>query len=305
MNEWTEVKAYGERGLLDLMCAVMSMIDDRIRIEDYGDLDELILDGVYGDLIDETVLNADREHASVSVYIPSERSVGEAVSFLRDRFRALGADVTVSTVGLSEEDWAETWKRYYHPIKLGRVVIVPAWEKYDAAPGEVTVTMDPGMAFGTGTHETTRLVVGLIEKYMKPGCRMLDLGCGSGILSICASKLGAGECFAYDIDPVAVRITAENIRDNGVTNVTCGVSDLLADVDKGGKYDLIAANIVADIILRMAGDVGGYLAPGGYLIVSGIIEERAAEVTDAFLSLGYRLVEKASENGWCAAVLTV
>ncbi len=305
MNEWTQVRVSGRRELLDVMCAVVSMIDDRIQIEDYGDLDELILDGVYGDLIDEAVLNADREHASVSVYIPRERPVSEAVSFLRDRFAALGADVEVGTVGVSEEDWAETWKKYYHPIKLGRAVIVPAWERYEAAPGEVTVTMDPGMAFGTGTHETTRLVIGLIDKYMNRGDRVLDLGCGSGILSICASKLGAGECFAYDIDPVAVRITGENIKDNGVTNVTAGVSDLLAGVDRGARYNLIVANIVADIILRMSGDVGGFLAPGGRLIVSGIIEERADEVTDAFSALGYTLVEKATENGWCAAVLMI
>lgn len=286
------------------MCAVMSMIDARIQIEDYGDLDELMLDGVYGDLIDEAVLTADREHASVSIYLPCERPISEAVSYLRERFDALGADVTVEAVGVSEEDWAETWKQYYRPVKVGRAVIVPAWEKYEAAPDEITVTMDPGMAFGTGTHETTRLVIGLIDKYLHPGDRFLDLGCGSGILSICASKLGAGECFAYDIDPVAVRVTWENIADNGTGNVHCDVSDLLSNVDRAEKYDLIVANIVADIILRMAGDVGEYLKSDGVLIVSGIIDERAAEVTDAFVSLGYRIVEEAHENGWCAAVLS-
>ncbi len=303
MNEWTEIKATGRRELLDTMCAVMSMIDAQIQIEDYGDLDELMLDGVYGDLIDESVKNADREHASVSVYVPRERSAGEALSFVRERFSALGADVTVGAVGVSEEDWAETWKQYYHPIKVGRAVIVPAWENYDPEPGEITVTMDPGMAFGTGTHETTRLVIGLIDKYLKRGGRVLDLGCGSGILSICASKLGAGSCFAYDIDPTAVRIAGENARANGTDNVVCGVSDLLASVDKGGAYDLIVANIVADIILRMAGEVGDFLAPGGTLIVSGIIDERAHEVTDAFSALGYSVAEKVHENGWCAAAL--
>lgn len=305
MNEWTQVKASGRRELLDVMCAVMSMVDAQIQVEDYGDLDELMLDGVYGDLIDEAVLNADREHASVSVYIPREKSLGEAVSFLRERFSALGADVTVETVGVSEEDWAETWKQYYRPVKVGRAVIVPAWEEYEPELGEITVTMDPGMAFGTGTHETTRLVIGLIDKYLHRGGRLLDLGCGSGILSICASKLGAGECFAYDIDPVAVRVTRENIKDNGTENVHADVSDLLCSVDRTEKYDIIVANIVADIILRMADDVGAYLKPGGILIVSGIIDERASEVTGAFSSIGYTILEQTHENGWCAAVLTV
>ena len=299
------MKASGRRELLDVMCAVMSMIDAQIQVEDYGDLDELMLDGVYGDLIDETVLNADREHAAVSVYIPREKSLGEAVSFLRERFSSLGADVTVETVGLSEEDWAETWKQYYRPVKVGRAVIVPAWEDYEPELDEITVTMDPGMAFGTGTHETTRLVIGLIDKYLHRGDRLLDLGCGSGILSICASKLGAGECFAYDIDPVAVRVTRENIKDNGTENVHADVSDLLASVDRTEKYDIIVANIVADIILRMANDVGEYLKPDGILIVSGIIDERSSEVTDAFRAIGYRVLEEAHENGWCAAVLTV
>lgn len=305
MNEWTQIKASGKREYLDVMCAVMSMVDSKIQVEDYGDLDELMLDGVYGDLVDEAVLAADREHASVSVYIPCERPLGEEMSFLRERFSSLGADVTVEAVGVSEEDWAETWKQYYRPVKVGRAVIVPAWEKYDPEPDEITVTMDPGMAFGTGTHETTRLVIGLIDKYMHRGDRVLDLGCGSGILSICASKLGAGECYAYDIDPVAVRVTGENIRDNGTENVHCGVSDLLGSVDRTEKYDLIVANIVADIILRMANDVGGFLKPGGVLIVSGIIDERSSEVTDAFCALGYRILEESHENGWCAAALTV
>ncbi len=306
MNEWTQIKATGRRELLDTMCAVMSMIDAQIQIEDYGDLDELMLDGVYGDLIDEEVKNADREHASVSVYLPRERSLSEAMSFLRERFAAAAPDggVTVETVGMSEEDWAETWKKYYHPVKVGRAVIVPAWEKYDPEPGEITVTMDPGMAFGTGTHETTRLVIGLIDKYLARGGRVLDVGCGSGILSICAAKLGAGRCFAYDIDPVAVRVAEENVRANGGGDrIVCGTSDLLASVDREEKYDLIVANIVADIILRMSADVGDLLARDGVLIVSGIIDERANEVTDAFLSLGYTVVEEAHENGWCAAAL--
>ncbi len=302
-NGWTQIRANGKREELDAISAVMSMLDPGLQIEDYSDLDELILDGVYGDLIDEAVLSADRTKVSVSIYVPDEKPLGEYLAFIRERFSALGITADVETVGLSEEDWAENWKQYYHPIKIGRIVIVPAWEKYEPKGDEITVLMDPGMAFGTGTHETTRLVIGLLDKYIKKGDRVLDVGCGSGILSIAASKLGADACRAYDIDPVAVRVTAENIKDNGVENVECGVSDLLASVDRTAKYNIVCANIVADIIIRMTPDVGEYIADGGVLFVSGIIDERADEVLSVLRDHGYVEIETSHENGWCASAL--
>ena len=300
-NSWVQVKVSCGADELDRVCAVMSMLDGGLQIEDYSDLDSLMMDGVYGDLIDEEVKNADRTKAAVSIYVPNERPLSDYLAFLRERFSVLSIKCTIETVGVSEEDWAESWKQYYHPIKLGSVVIVPAWEKYDAAPGEAVVRMDPGMAFGTGTHETTRLVIGLLEKYIKNGYRILDVGCGSGILSICAAKLGASACYAYDIDPVAVRVARENIADNKTDNVYCDVSDLLSGVNRECKYDIVCANIVADIILRMAPDVGELINPGGLLFVSGIIDERADEVLDALRALGYKERETVHENGWCAA----
>ncbi len=302
-NGWTQIRASGSREELDAISAVMSMLDPGLQIEDYSDLDELILDGVYGDLIDEAVLAADRTKVSVSIYVPDEKPLGEYLSFIRERFSALGITAELETVGLSEEDWAENWKQYYHPIKIGRIVIVPAWEKYEPQGDEITVLMDPGMAFGTGTHETTRLVIGLLDKYIKAGDRVLDVGCGSGILSIAAAKLGADACRAYDIDPVAVRVTAENIKDNGTPNVECGVSDLLRDIDKTMKYNIVCANIVADIIIRMTPDVGEHIAEGGVLFVSGIIDERADEVLSVLRRNGYRELETVHENGWCASAL--
>ena len=159
------------------------------------------------------------------------------------------------------------------------------------------------MAFGTGTHETTRLVCGLIEKYLKKGDYMLDVGTGSGILAICASKLGAEKCKAYDIDPVAVRVAKENVKDNDVTNVECDVSDLLANVDlSGGQFDFATANIVADIIVRMAPDIGAYLKTGGLLITSGIIERYADDVRAAMKSNGFEPVEERMESDWVAMV---
>ena len=297
-TEWTQVKVTVKLERLDDLVAIMSMVSNNLQIEDYSDID---LKTCYGDLIDESILNADKTIASVSVYLPAERSVAECISFLRERFAASNLeDAKIETVGVNEEDWANSWKAYYKPIKIGeRLVIVPAWEKYTPEEGELIVRMDPGMAFGTGTHETTRLVIKLLETYTKEGCRMLDVGTGSGILAICASKLGAGECRAYDIDPMAVRVANENIKDSGLTNITCEVSDLLRQVDKSQPYDLICANIVADIIIRMTPDVGKLMHKDTVLLASGIIMERSDDVVECFEAHGFRIVERLEENGWC------
>ncbi len=297
-TQWTQIKVTVPLPKLDELTAVMSMVSNNLQIEDYSDID---LKTCYGDLIDESILNADKTIASVSVYLPAERSVPECIVFLRERFAATGLeDAKLETVGVNEEDWANSWKAYYKPIKIGnRLVIVPAWEKYEPAEGELIVRMDPGMAFGTGTHETTRLVIQMLEKYTKEGCRMLDVGTGSGILAICASRLGAGECKAYDIDPMAVRVANENIKDSGLTNITCEVSDLLRQADGSRPYDLICANIVADIIIRMTPDVAPFMHENTVLLASGIISERADDVIDCFEANGYRIVEKLVDNGWC------
>lgn len=297
-TQWTQIRVTVPLGELDELTAIMSMVSNNLQIEDYSDID---LKTCYGDLIDESILNADKTIASVSVYLPAERSVPECVSFLRERFASVGLnDAKLETVGVNEEDWANSWKAYYKPIKIGnRLVIVPAWEKYEPNEGELIVRMDPGMAFGTGTHETTRLVIRMLEKYTQPGCRMLDVGTGSGILAICASRLGAAECRAYDIDPMAVRVANENIKDSGLTNITCEVSDLLRQADRSKPYDLICANIVADIIIRMTPDVAPFMHENTVLLASGIISERAEDVIECFTKHGYRVVEKLEDNGWC------
>ncbi len=295
---WTQVRVTVKLEQLDALVAVMSMVSNNLQIEDYSDID---LKTCYGDLIDESILNADKTIASVSVYLPAEKSIPECLSFLKERFAICGLEnARIETIGVNEEDWANSWKAYYKPIKIGkRLVIVPAWEKYTPAEDELIVRMDPGMAFGTGTHETTRLVIQLLEKYTKPACRMLDVGTGSGILAICASKLGAGECRAYDIDPMAVRVANENIKDSGLSNITCEVSDLLRQVDRSRPYDLICANIVADIIIRMTPDVGELMHKDTVLLASGIISERSDDVIACFEANGFRIVEKLVDNGWC------
>ena len=297
VKEWHQVKGTVKLCYLNDLTAIMSMISNNLMIEDFSDID---LKTCYGDLIDESILNADKTIASVSVFLPVEQNFNEAISFIKERCEKEGFEVSVEVVGVNEEDWANSWKAYYKPLKIGeRIVIVPAWEDYERQPEDVIVTMDPGMAFGTGTHETTRLVIKLLENYTKEGCRMLDVGTGSGILAICASKLGAGECRAYDIDPMAVRVANENIKDSGLTNITCEVSDLLRQVDKSRPYDLICANIVADIIIRMTPDVGELMHKDTVLLASGIIMERSDDVVACFEEHGFRIVERLEENGWC------
>ena len=297
-GNWTKLTVTGRTPDLDGITAVMSMLDNGLMIEDYSDFS---LNGMYGELVDETILNADPNTVRVSLFVPEDKSFIEYKEYLETRLTELGIEAEISFEGMNEDDWAESWKQYYKPIPLGRVTIVPAWEKYDARPDEVIIRMDPGMAFGTGTHETTRLVMKIMQDELRGGERVLDVGTGSGILSICASKLGAKSCNAYDIDPVAVKVARENAKDGGCDNVTVGVSDLLAGVDlSGGKYDFCVANIVSDIIIRMMPDISDYLADGAPLILSGIIEPRADEVRSSVKENGFTITREEKENDWVA-----
>lgn len=304
-NKWIQIKATTKVEHLDKLTAIMSMISNSLQIEDYSDLEDRILDGVYGDLIDESVLNADKTICSVSAYVPANTPINDCMGLLNERFNAEGLNVDLELISLCEQDWADSWKQYYKPIKIGkRLVVVPMWEKYESEPNEVIVKMDPGMAFGTGTHETTRLCATLLEGYITEQSKMLDVGCGSGILAICASKLGAKECYAYDIDPVAVKVARENVKDNNVTNIECGVSDLLKGV-KAGKYDVITANIVADIIIRLLPDISQFMHKETVLVISGIIDERCEDVYESINKNGFKIVDEIHENGWCAISLVI
>ncbi len=304
MDGWIQIKVTVKQEYLNDLCAVMSMVDNSLMVEDFSDVQQE-LDGVYGDLIDQELLERDRTIAAVSVFIPMEKSPAESEGFIRERLSVLDIPAEIECIGVHEEDWANSWKQYYKPIKTGeKLVIVPEWETYDPADGEIVVLMDPGMAFGTGTHETTRLCAMLLEKYVRSGDRMLDVGCGSGILAICAAKLGAGSCFACDIDPVAVRIAGENAALNQTVQVETGVSDLLAQAKKvPGGYNVCCANIVADVIIRLSPDIGAFMEPDGVLIVSGIITERAEETISALEAAGWYLIDERRENGWFAGAL--
>ena len=303
---WTQIKVSCKTSDLDSVTAVMSMLDTRLMIEDYSDVSSGFNE-IYGELLDESIINADKTYAKVSMYLEEDKNYNDYLLFLKDRFRALKLDCEIEILGVDDEDWANNWKKYYNPQKIGEhIVIVPMWQDYDADDGDIIVKMDPGLAFGSGTHETTRLCATLIEKHMDKNCkRVLDIGTGSGILAIVESKLGADRIFAYDIDPVAARVAVENAEKNGINNITAGVSDLLADVDtEGGLYDFVSANIVADIIIRMAPDLHRVMKYGAKIAVSGVIEDRFREVIEVMERNGFGVSDIITENDWKGMVFT-
>ncbi len=202
---------------------------------------------------------------------------------------------------VDDEDWAEAWKSHYHTTRIGRrIVIRPQWETYDPEPDDLVISLDPGMAFGTGTHATTRLCLMSLEDLMQPGLSVLDLGCGSGILAIAAAKLGASHILALDIDPVAAQITAENAAINGVSDTIIAQQGSL-DTVRGSarRFDLLLANILARIIIEMCGQgLGDVVRPGGKAIFSGIINEQVEDVRAALTRTGYTVTFVRVEGDW-------
>lgn len=298
---WTKLTIVVSTKDLDRASAVISMLDNGLMIEDYSDFS---LNGMYGELVDDSILHADKTKARISIFVPEEKNLSEYIAFIDAKLSSLSISFEKEIEGMEEENWADSWKKYFKPIKLGRVTIVPAWEDYDASEGEVIIKIDPGMAFGTGTHETTRLVMKIMQDVVCGGERVLDVGCGSGILAITASKLGAAECNAYDIDPVAVKVAKENAKIAGCDNITVGTSDLLRGVEKkAGGYDLCVANIVADIIIRMLPDIHAYLSFEAPIILSGIVAERENDIKSAAAAHGYGVVRIERENDWVAMMI--
>ena len=281
------------------VCTVIA--DMGIYVEDYSDLENVVWNIAHVDLIEQDLLERDRTHSLIHVYIKQEKDALECVEFIKERLDAEGIEYETSIVGVNEEDWANNWKQYYHTPRIGkRIIVTPSWEEYTPVEGEVQMRLDPGMAFGTGTHDTTRLCLELLEEVVTPETRILDVGTGSGILSVGGVLLGAPSALGVDIDPVAVKVANENAEINEVTGKTefvCG--DLTDKVH--GKFEIVTANIVADVIIRLLSTVKNYLLKGGVLIVSGIIDTRADEVEHACHKAGF-VTEKRLEHGGLVAI---
>lgn len=283
------------------VCTVVA--DMGIYVEDYSDLENVVWNIAHVDLIEQELLERDRTHSLIHVYIKQEKDALECVEFIKARLDAEGIEYETSIVGVNEEDWANNWKQYYHTQRIGkRIIVTPSWEEYTPVEGEVQMRLDPGMAFGTGTHDTTRLCLELLEEVVTPETRILDVGTGSGILSVGGVLLGAPSALGVDIDPVAVKVANENAEINEVTDKTefvCG--DLTDKVH--GKFEIVTANIVADVIIRLLSTVKNYLLKGGVLIVSGIIDTRADEVENACHEAGFVTEKRLEHGGWVAIKL--
>lgn len=299
--DWIQFKVTAPADFLDDVAAVMSLVDPQLRIDDYRDLEEGV-NAMYGELIDDELMKADRTKAAVSIYINDPTRLHDCELFVRQRLEFLSIPYEISYESVKEEDWANAWRKYYHPIRTGKhLVIVPAWQEFQSGDGDVIVRMEPGMAFGTGTHETTRLCAALIELHMPKGGDVLDIGTGSGILAIAESKLGARHVYACDIDAAAVEVAKRNCAENGALNVDCEQADLLEGEGLDDKqYDFASANIVSDILIRLAPQAAKYIKIGGEIVMSGIISSRADEVISAMEKGGFAVSDAMTENDWQA-----
>lgn len=252
----------------------------------------------------------DTETVTVRAYLPEDArlessllALAERIAALRHAGAALGAG-TISHSFVADEDWAETWKAYIHTEKIGeRIVVRPTWEEYTPSADEIVIELDPGAAFGTGAHATTAMCLRWLEHLVSPGMRVYDVGCGSGILAVAAAKLGAGEVIAMDYDPVAVSVAEENIRQNNVHNVVACESDLLSACEGAAPAELITANIIADVIVRLFAQLDRHLALGGTLLASGIIDDRIADVEHAAAQHGFTVLDMTCEKEWAAMII--
>lgn len=285
------------------------------EIEDAADFNDFLEnDTKYWDYVDESLMYKKSAPTCVKLYVSENESGHEQLMLVRqsmEELKALDTDREFGTLeitlkNMQEQDWSENWKQYYQPFPVGETLyVVPEWMRGEAVPaGRQPVYLNPGLIFGTGSHGTTRLCMEGVERYVKSGDRMLDLGTGSGILAIAAVLLGAKEAIGCDIDPKASRVAAENASYNGIGSdrFRCYTGDINQDLELkeklAGTYDLVVANIIADVIIPLTAVVGDYLTPDGLFLTSGIIEHRAEDVKNALEAHGFEILETRSREGW-------
>lgn len=271
-------------------------------VDDPADLAELLnkKEDYEWDYVDPAVLKGAEIKPRITFYLEdstaNRRLASELTAQAQQTFAGLTAEISTE----DDSAWKDEWKKYFKPARITeRLTVKPTWENYTPSADELVIEIDPGMAFGTGTHETTSLCLALLEKYLQPGERVLDIGCGSGILSIGAALLGASAVLAVDIDPQAVFVSRENVALNGCEDA---VRVQQGDLTKGLDFeaDLIAANLMADLVIMLSPHAGQHLRRGGLYISSGILAEKCAEVEAAIRAAGFAIEEIRQDGMWCA-----
>ncbi len=270
-----------------------------IYIEDYSSLEQDAAEISHYDFIDEALLKKDKTKGIIHVYINPHENPMEAASFVTERLNSESISHEIKIADCNAEDWVNNWKQYFHAMPIGeKLLIRPLWENEYDAGGRKVLNIEPGLAFGTGSHPTTKLCLETLEKYINEHSTVLDIGCGSGILSIASLLLGAKSAFGVDIDKLAVKTALANAAENGFEPpVFNAVEGNLSD-KVNGKYNIIVANIVADIILKFNSEVGNFLEDGGIYITGGIIHLRKDEVTASFIENGFEIIENYEEKDW-------
>ncbi|EFW06872.1 ribosomal protein L11 methyltransferase [Streptococcus anginosus 1_2_62CV] len=304
MNTWQELTITVSREAEEAVSNILIDLGSQgVAIDDSADyLGEA---GPFGEVLPQVKqLNT----VAITAYYPEtvnlemiRQEVKERLTQLRDFGLEIG-ETQLTTQQLAEEDWADNWKKYFEPARITHdLTIVPSWTDYEAGPSEKVIKLDPGMAFGTGTHPTTKMSLFALEQVLRSGEIVLDVGTGSGVLSIASSLLGAKEIFAYDLDDVAVRVAQENIALNaGTENIHVAAGDLLKGVDI--EADVIVANILADILVNLTDDAYRLLKDEGYLIMSGIISEKWNLVRESAEVAGFFLETHMIQGEWNACV---
>lgn len=303
--KWAEVSIKTSHEATELIAEIFHDLGaSGVVIED----PELLNNYIHSGLWDYTDIPEAKnvEVVTVKAYLPVDDELDDKLLHFHQEVDALtarnvdGGPGDISCSEIQDEDWSENWKQYFHTEKPGSIIVIkPTWEAYEASPDDIVVEMDPGAAFGTGTHPTTSMCIRELEELVRGGMRVFDVGTGSGILAIIAARLGATDVAAVDYDKTALKVARENIDQNQVQDViTLGQSDLLKQVD--GKADLIIANIIADIIIRLFDELEDHLEPDGTLLASGIIADRVADVTESALAHGFVIDKVIEEKGWAA-----
>lgn len=277
-------------------------------VEDRADIPDPVKPNGYWEMIDQKLIDDMPEDVLVHAWFEPDSGFADRMGALKSRMaelRALdtGFDIgtlEIDTLNVRDEDWSEVWKQFYKPFKAGKSLVVkPTWEPYEAQDGDRIIEIDPGMAFGSGTHETTSMCLELLEETMTGGETVIDVGTGSGILAIGAAMLGAKDVLAIDIDPTAVKVAQENIEHNHLTDrITAIEGNLLDKTDS--SCDLCVANIIADVICFFAKPLTAHIVPGGKFISSGIIKEREGDVHNALIEAGYEIIEIRRKGEWVA-----